>query len=330
MKIIVKPFIWGFSMNKFKIKIILFTILFLIVKNYYSVGEEKKIKIGFCQIGDESEWRKAQTQSIIAEAEKRGNIELMIEYSISKFENQLKVVKKFIEDNVDFIVIAPMIDYAWDDILKKAKVSNIPVIFLEQKIRVSDESLYLSYIVSDFVKQAETVAKWLVKRLNYKGNIVELEGVERSWPAVYRKKGFTDIINQYPDLNIIRSMYADFYKDKAKEVMSKILAEEKKIDAVYAQCDNMALGAIEAIEEYGLKPGEDIIVVSIDGLKSALQAIVDGKLACTVEYGADFGPILFETIDKVLAGEKVPRRIIKPEKLFTKENAEEGMNNRKY
>jgi len=290
----------------------------------------KKIVVGFSQIGAESGWRTAETQSIRSEAEKRG-VKLNFSDAQQKQENQIKALRTFLAQNVNAIILAPVVETGWEPVLKEIKKANIPVILVDRGIKVSDESLYTTLIASDFVEEGRMAAAWLGKKLNGKGNIVELQGTPGAAPAIDRKRGFEDGIKAFPELKIIKSQSGDFTRAKGKEVMEAFLkAEGKNIHAVYAHNDDMALGAIQAIEEAGLKPGTDIIIVSIDGIKPAFEAMVAGELNCTVECNPLLGPAAFDAIDAILAGKQVPKKTIVKDEIFDQSVAKNVIATRQY
>ena len=293
-------------------------------------GSGKKLVVGFSQIGAESAWRTAETASIENEAKNRG-IDLKMSDAQQKQENQIKALRSFLAQNVDAIILAPVVETGWEPVLREVKQANVPVVLVDRGITVSDQSLYATLIASDFVQEGRMAAEWLAKKLGGKGNIVELQGTTGAAPAIDRKKGFEEGIAKFPNLKIIKSQSGDFTRSKGKEVMEAFLkAEGKNIQAVYAHNDDMALGAIQAIEEAGLKPSVDIVVVSIDGVKDAFQAMVDGKLNCSVECNPLLGPAAFDAVEAIRAGKQVPKKTIVKDQLYDQSNAKEALPNRKY
>lgn len=291
---------------------------------------DKKLTVGFSQIGAESAWRSAETESIRGEARKRG-VNLRFSDAQQKQENQIKALRTFLAQGVDAIILAPVVETGWEPVLKEIKRAKIPVILVDRGIKVSDESLYTTLIASDFVQEGRMAGEWLAKKLNGKGNIVELQGTPGAAPAIDRKKGFQEVIAKSPSLKITKSQTGEFTRSKGKEVMEAFLkAEGKNINAVYAHNDDMALGAIQAIEEAGLKPGTDIIVVSIDGVKGAFEAMVAGKLNCTVECNPLLGPAAFDAIEAVKAGKNVPKKTIVKDEVFDQSVAKDVIGSRKY
>jgi ABC-type sugar transport system substrate-binding protein len=298
-----------------------------------AAGRKKPITVGFSQIGAESGWRTAETKSIRSEAVKRGVI-LKFSDAQQKQENQIKALGSFIAQRVDAIILAPVVEAGWEPILKQARAAKIPVILVDRGVNVSDESLYTTLIASDFVVEGRMAGEWLGKKLGGKGNIVELQGTPGAAPAIDRKKGFEEALRNFPDLKVIKSQTGEFTRAKGKEVMEAFLKAAQgsgtKINAVYAHNDDMALGAIQAIEEAGLKPGTDLVVVSIDGIKPAFEAMVAGKLNCTVECNPLLGPAAFDAVEAVLAGKPLPKRTVVRDQLFEQSVAKDVIGTREY
>lgn len=307
-----------------------FVFAFAVLFSLSLPAAQKKFTVGFSQIGAESAWRTAETQSIQDEAKKRG-VNLRFVDAQQKQENQIKALRAFLAQNVDAIILAPVVETGWEPVLKEIKRAKIPVILVDRGIKVSDESLYATLIASDFVQEGRLAGEWLAKKLNGKGNIVELQGTPGAAPAIDRKKGFEEALAKNPGLKIIKSQTGEFTRSKGKEVMEAFLkAEGKNINAVYAHNDDMALGAIQAIEEAGLKPGTDIIVVSIDGVRGAFEAMVAGTLNCTVECNPLLGPAAFDAIEALKAGKTLPKKTIAKDEVFEQSTAKNVIGSRKY
>jgi simple sugar transport system substrate-binding protein len=294
----------------------------------------KPLVIGFSQVGAESEWRTANTVSI-KDAAKKDGITLKFADAQQKQENQVKAIRSFIAQRVDVIAFSPVVESGWDTVLREAKAAKIPVILTDRAVNVSDPSLYVTFVGSDFVEEGRRAGRWLLDRAKKTPdaviNIVELQGTVGSAPALDRKKGFEEVIATNPKLKVIRSQTGDFTRAKGKEVMEAFLkAEGKKINVLYAHNDDMAIGAIQAIEEAGLKPGKDIVVISIDGVKGAFEAMIAGKLNVTVECSPLLGPQLMQIARDVAANKPVPKRITTQESVFPAEVAAKEFPNRKY
>ncbi|MCK4872730.1 MAG: ABC transporter substrate-binding protein [Phycisphaerales bacterium] len=291
---------------------------------------EKTITVGFSQIGAESAWRTAETESIRSEAANRG-VNLKFSDAQQKQENQIKALRAFIAQQVDAIILAPVVETGWEPILREVRSAGIPVILVDRGVNVSDDSLFATLIASDFVEEGRMAAMWLVEKMDGTGNVVELKGTTGSAPAIDREKGFHEILDAQPGMTIIKSQTGEFTRAKGKEVMEAFLkAEGDRIDAVYAHNDDMAIGAIQAIEEAGRTPGTDVIVVSIDGVRAAFEAMVAGKLNCTVECSPLLGPAAFDAIEAVLAGETLPKNTVVNDRIFDQSTAEAELPNRRY
>lgn len=293
-------------------------------------ASKKPSTVGFAQVGAESAWRTAETESIRSESAKRG-VNLKFSDAQGKQENQIKAVRGFIAQGVDAIILAPVVETGWGPVLQEAKRAKIPVILVDRGIKVADESLYATLIASDFVEEGRLAAEWLAKKVNGKAGIVELQGTPGAAPAIDRKKGFEQGIAKHPAMKIIASQSGDFRRSQGKEVMEALIKKHgAEITAVYAHNDDMALGAIQALEESGRKPGTDVIVLSIDGIKDAFQAMIAGKLNCTVECNPLLGPMAFDAVEKALAGEKLPKRTVVQDQVFDQARAKDALPSRKY
>lgn len=319
-------------MNKFATVIMAAAAATLLVTGC-SKSDSSKIKVGFSQVGAESDWRKASTESIKGEAAKRPNIELTFSDAQQKQENQIKAIRNFISKGVDVISFSPVVSTGFEDVLKEAKEAGIPVVLFDRAVDVSEEGLYVSFIGSDFVEEGRRAGRWVLENVGENANVAELVGTVGSAPAIDRKKGFEEIIKDHPGIKIIKSQSGDFTRAKGKEVMESFLKspEADQINVLFAHNDDMALGAIQAIEEAGKKPGKDIIIISIDGVKTMFEAILAGKANCTVECNPLIGAQLFDVVEKIHAGETVPARIPSQEGVFDSKNiTQEVVDGRKY
>jgi ABC-type sugar transport system substrate-binding protein len=303
---------------------------FIVALAVLACGASKKpAVVGFAQVGAESAWRTAETESIKSEAARRG-VNLKFSDAQGKQENQIRAVRSFIAQGVDAIILAPVVETGWGPVLQEAKRAKIPVVLVDRGIK-GDESLYATLIASDFVEEGRLAAEWLAKKVGGKAGIVELQGTPGSAPALDRKKGFEQGIAKHPAMKIIASQSGDFRRSQGKEVMEALIKKHgAEISAVYAHNDDMALGAIQAIEESGRKPGSDVVVVSVDGIKDAFHAIVAGKLNCTVECNPLLGPMAFDAVEKALADQKLPKRTVVQDKVFDQANAKEVLPSRQY
>ncbi len=280
-----------------------------------------ELTVGFSQIGSESGWRAAETSVSKSEAKKR-NVNFKIADAQQKQENQIKAIRSFIAQNVDAIFLAPVVSTGWDAVLKEAKEAKIPVVLLDRDIDPSGKDLYLTAVTSDSVHEGEVAGDWLAKAVGDKAcNVVELQGTVGASVAANRKKGFDTVIAKHANIKVVRSQTGDFTRAKGKEVMESFIKAEgggKNICAVYAHNDDMMVGAIQAMKEAGLKPGKDILTVSIDAVPDIFKAIAAGEANATVELTPDMAGPAFDAIIAYKAKGTVPPKWIQTDsKLYT-------------
>ncbi|MFJ6194745.1 ABC transporter substrate-binding protein [Micromonospora sp. NPDC092111] len=288
--------------------------------------------LGFSQVGAESGWRTANTNSIKESAASAG-VELKFDDAQQKQENQIKAIRNFIQQKVDVIAFSPVVESGWDTVLKEAKDAGIPVILTDRSVDSADKSLYRTFIGSDFVKEGRLAGEWLIaqqKAATGPVNIVELQGTTGSAPANDRKKGFAEAIATNPHLKVVASQSGDFTRAGGKQVMEQFLKANPKIDVLFAHNDDMGLGALEAITAAGKTPGKDITIITVDAVKDGMQALADGKFNFIAECSPLLGPQLMDLAKKVAAGESVPARVETEETTFTQEQAKAALPNRKY
>ncbi|NBE09086.1 galactofuranose ABC transporter, galactofuranose-binding protein YtfQ [Paragemmobacter ruber] len=298
----------------------------LLLSAAWAEGLDGKV-IGFSQIGSESGWRAAETSVTKAEAEARG-IDLKFADAQQKQENQIKAIRGFVAQGVDAILVAPVVATGWEEVLTEAKEANIPVVLLDRGIE-APEDLYLTSVASDQVVEGRVAGEWLVAAVGDKPcNVVELQGTVGSSPAINRKQGFEEALAGKDNLAIIRSQTGDFTRSKGKEVMEGFLKAEgggANICAVYAHNDDMAVGAIQAIKDAGLKPGADILVVSIDAVPDIFSAMATGEANATVELTPNMAGPAFDALQAYWdAGTVPPKFIITESKLYTPTDDPQG------
>jgi simple sugar transport system substrate-binding protein/ribose transport system substrate-binding protein len=297
-----------------------------------SGGGGDKITLGFSQVGAESGWRTANTKSIQESAASSG-IDLKFSDAQGKQENQIKAIRNFITQRVDVIAFSPVVESGWGTVLKEAKDANIPVILTDRAIDDPDTTLYKTFIGSDFVEEGKKAGEWLVKEYEGKSdtvNIVELQGSPGAAPANDRKSGFADVIKGETKFKVVASQTGQFTRTDGKAVMETFLKSQPDIDVLYAHNDDMGLGAIEAIEAAGKKPGTDIKIITVDAVKDGMTALADGKINFIVECSPLLGPQLMDLVKKAKAGETIPQRVLTEETTFTPEQAKEALPSRKY
>ena len=284
------------------------------------------LTVGFSQIGSESGWRAAETAVSKAEAEKRG-INLKIADAQQKQENQIKAVRSFIAQGVDAIFIAPVVQTGWGPVLEEARDYDIPVFLLDRGISVEDDSLYTTAITADNVLEGKVAGQWLVDKVGTKAcKVVELQGTVGASVAIDRKQGFADALKQADNVQIVRTQSGEFTRSKGKEVMESFIKAEnngKNICAVFAHNDDMAIGAIQAIKEAGLKPGSDIVIVSIDAVPDIFKAMLNGEANATVELTPNMaGPAFDALIALKDQGTVPPKKIVTESKLYLPDDAQ--------
>lgn len=284
--------------------------------------------VGFAQIGQESGWRDAETNSIKETATELG-VDLKFSDAQQKQENQIKAIRTFIEQGVDVIGIAPVVETGWETVFKEAKDAGIPIVLVDRGADVSDD-LYATFIGSDFIEEGKNACIEMARLLDGKGDVVELQGTVGASAATERMEGFAQELANHPDMKIIASQTGDFTRAKGKEVMESFLKSYTDIKGVYAHNDDMALGAIEAIKDAGLKPGEDIKIVSVDGVGDIFQAMVDGEANVTVECNPLLGPQFFDVCQKLKDGQEVEKWVKSDESVYRQETAAEDIKTRVY
>ncbi len=286
---------------------------------------EKKdtYRVGFAQTESNNPWRIAQTESMKAEAAKLGH-QLVYTDAAGSAAKQVADVNSMIAQGVDLIFLAPREEKPLIPAVMAAKKAGIPVVLLDRNV---DQNLakagrdYVTFIGSDFVDEGKRAAEALTKAMNGNAKIIQLEGTTGSSPANDRRKGFEDYIKAHAGMKIVASQSGDFARDKGRQVAETLLQAHPDATAIYAHNDEMAIGAIAALEAAGKKPGKDVIVVSIDGTRDALQAIIDGKMLATVECNPKFGPKAFETLARYAKGEQIQPWVVNTDRFFDKSNA---------
>lgn len=287
------------------------------------LAAKEKYKVGFAQTESNNPWRIAQTESMKSEAAKLGH-QLVYTDAAGSAAKQVADVNSMIAQGVDLIFLAPREEKPLIPAVMAAKRAGIPVILLDRSV---DPSLaqpgrdYLTFIGSDFVEEGRRAAEALDKATNGQAQIIQLEGTVGSSPANDRRKGFEDYIKDRPGMKIIASQSGDFARDKGRQVAETLLQAHPDATAIYAHNDEMAIGAIAALEAAGKTPGKDVLIVSVDGTRDALQAIIDGKMLATVECNPKFGPKAFEVMMRYAKGEAIPPKVINEDRFFDKTNA---------
>jgi ribose transport system substrate-binding protein len=283
----------------------------------------EKIVAGFSQMENDGPWRIAETASMRDEGAKRSSkYQLLITDAQGQTSKQVSDVEDLIARGVDVLFLAPREEQGFESALQAAREKNIPVFLIDREVNGKAGEDFVAFIGSNFVEEGRRAGEWLVKQTNGKAGIVELLGTSGASVARDRHDGFAAAIKDHPDMKILTSQNANFTRAQGQKVMENIIQSQgRNITAVYAHNDEMALGAAQALKAAGLQPGKDVIVLSVDGEKAALEAIARGEMNATVECNPRFGPIAFDTLEKYLAGQQLPAKIINEDRFFDSSNA---------
>jgi len=294
-------------------------------KSELSNIEDDGIIVGFSQIGAESAWRTCNTRSVQDAAAEQG-VQLVYANAEQKQENQIKALRSFIAYQVDVIAFVPIVTDGWDNVLQEARDAGIPVLVTDRKIDVADESLYAGFIGTDSLKEGRNAGLFVLDKFKEKRerfaeteeyiNIVELFGTEGSSVALGRAEGFREILEPHREFQIIYSKSGDFLRSKGYELAVEFLEMDQDIDVIFSHNDGMTLGVIEAMEEKGLLPGTDIVIITIDAQQAAIDALRDGKVNCVIECNPKTGPEIIKLAERLAAGEHIPRLQYVHEEVF--------------
>ena len=273
------------------------------------------ITVGFSQVGAESDWRTANTESMKSTFSEENGYELIFDDAQQKQENQLTAIRNFIQQEVDYIVLAPVTETGWDTVLQEAKDAGIPVIIVDRMVDVSDDSLYTAWVGSNFKLEGQKAMAWLDAYLEAKGrgdeeiNLVDIQGTIGASAQVGRTEGFANILAEHSNWKMLDKQTGEFTQAKGQEVMESFLKSYDDIDVVVAENDNMAFGAIDAIKAAGKTcgPDGDIIIFSFDAVKAAFDAMIAGDLNAAFECNPLHGPRVDEIIKKLEKGETVEK-----------------------
>lgn len=302
--------------------------LFTDIEEEAHITQEDRIVVGVSQLGSESGWRTANTESVQGAFTQQNGYFLIFNNARQKQENQLKAIRSFISQRVDYIIFSPVVETGWETVLQEAKQAGIPVILMDRNVDVEDQSLYVTCVGSDFVEEGGKAGRWLEKELGRRGkagqsiNIVILKGTEGSSSQIGRSAGFAEVAAGHKNWNILEEKCAEFTSTKGKEVMKTFLRRYPDIDVVVSQNDDMTFGAIEAIRESGRTVGVDgdVMIISFDALSGALEMVADGAINVDIECNPNQGEYLLNVIDMLEAGETVEKRYYVEEDVFTIEN----------
>jgi simple sugar transport system substrate-binding protein len=302
----------------------------------FAFSEGKKlITVGYAQVGAESDWRTANTESFKSTFTEANGYKLIFDDAQQKQENQIKAIRNFIQQDVDYIVVAPVVETGWETVLQEAKAAGIPVILSDRQMKLADDSLYTAWVGGNFLKEGQDAVKWLnnyvsKKKITKTLNVVILQGTIGSSAQVGRTKGELDGLAANKQYKLLAKQTGEFTQAKGQEVMESFLKAYPKIDVVFAENDNMAFGAIDAIKAVGKKPGKDIIIISYDAVNEAFKRMVAGEINADAECNPLHGPRVAEIIQKLQAGQKVDKIQYVDEGVFDTDNAAKILPTRKY
>jgi galactofuranose transport system substrate-binding protein len=288
--------------------------------------QKETYKVGFAQSESNNPWRIAETESFQATAEECG-WDLIVTDAGGSAAKQVADVDSMIAQGIDVLFLPPREESPLVPAVMRAKAAGVPVFLVDRSVDPNVAQAgrdYVAFLGSDFVDQGRRAAEWLIENFEgEEGRIIELEGTTGSSPANDRKQGFDERIAEDDRFEILESRSGDFARDEGRRVMETLLQAHPDVNVVYAHNDEMAIGAIQALEAAGRTPGEDVTIVSIDGTRDALQAIIDGKMGATVESSPFFGPLSCETMQRYAAGEEIETWVKVEDRIFTAENAAE-------
>ncbi|GAB1483292.1 ABC transporter substrate-binding protein [Treponema sp.] len=323
-------------------------LIILIVPLFFGCGRSEKkaedeaapkgLILGFSQIGAESAWRTCNTRSV-QEAAANSGIQLVFTNAEQKQENQIKAIRSFIAYQVDVIAFVPIVADGWDNVLKEAQDAGIPVLITDRKIHTADESLYAGFIGTDSLEEGRAGARFLIskfkKKMQANGKpriirILEISGTEGSSVAIGRAEGFREGLLDHPEFQITESISGDFLKSKGYEIMRGFEKSEWQFDAVFSHNDGMTLGMIEAMHEKGMRPGKDVVIVTIDAEQAAIDALRRGEVNCVIECNPKIGPAIMDLARKMAAGLPIPKQLHVNEQVFTEDDDLAAIEDRGY
>lgn len=300
----------------------------------YVSEDADRIVVGVSQLGSESGWRSANTESVQSTFTSENGYFLIFSNARQKQENQIKAIRSFISQRVDYIVFAPVVEDGWRTVLQEAKEAGIPVIMMDRSIDEADAELCVSLVGTDSRMEGIKAGRWLEGHLRKEGvpddetvNIVALTGTEGASATIGRKKGFDEIAGKHKNWRILEEKCADFTSAKGKEVMKSFLRKYPDIDVVVSQNDDMTFGAIEAIREAGRTVGVngEISIISFDAVHDALEMVADGIINVDIECNPNQGEYISEVIAMLENGENVEENYYVEEVVFTIDNVTEAV-----
>lgn len=269
--------------------------------------DEKLIVVGFSQVGAESDWRNGNTKSMQQALSVENGYRLILDDAQQKQEKQITAIRNFINQGVDYIVLAPTTERGWDTVLMEAKAAGIPVIIVDRMIEIADTDLFTCWIGSDFRKEGDTAVSWMEAHLPASPAIVHLQGNIGSSAQIGRTEGLNSALKAHPDWQLVFRGSGDFIQAKGQELIEALLREGAQFNVIYSENDNMAYGAIDALKAAGLQPGRDVTLIAFDASSTALHLILEGEINLDVECNPMHGPRVQAIIEQLQRGETPPK-----------------------
>ena len=321
--------------NRSRMLCIFTLLLFLLCAcgNGAGVEDDRLIRVGFSQLGSESDWRAANTKSMTAALSEQNGFELLFDNAKQKQENQLLAIRNFIQEEVDYIVLAPIMESGWEDVLQEAKEAEIPVILVDRQISAEDEELYSCWVGSDFRAEGDMAVQWLEEELVRSGKageplrILHIRGTDGATAQIGRTAALESAVRRHPEWEIAGVLPGEYTEAKSYELVRDFLKTDRDIDVIYSENDNMCFGAMRALEEAGLSYGTDgqITLISFDAAQHALQLCLEGKINACMECNPLHGPRVADLIRQMERGEQPEKQNFVKETLFSADTLTEDI-----
>lgn len=303
------------------------------------VAEEELIRVGFSQVGSESDWRAANTASMTAALSEEKGFELIFDNAKQRQENQFLAIRNFIQQDVDYIVLAPIAESGWEDVLLEARGAGIPVIIVDRQIAVEDETLYTSWVGSDFLAEGRTAIRWLEETLRAQDRqddalrILHIQGTDGATAQILRTRALDEAVERHPAWEIIARLPGEYTEAKSYEMVRDYLREDRDIDVIYSENDNMSFGAMRALDEAGISYGVDgqVMIISFDAVRDALRLCLEGKINVCVECNPLHGPRVAALIRQLEEGQTLQKQTYVDENFYTQRDLSDNLiRNREY
>ena len=278
--------------------------------------------VGFSQSENEQNpFRAAETKSVRAAAKTAGVSRLLYTNANDDQAKQVADIESMISQGAKAIIVAPLNATGLQPALEQAAAKNIPVVTIDRVTAGTPCRNFITNIGSDFYVQGKRSAEAMAAATGGKAEILEVQGAYGNAVESERTQGFADGIKAHPDMHLLAAQTGNWSATDAQRVMEQMLLAHPDANALYSHADVMTLGAMRAMQQSGKRPGRDIVVVSIDGTKTMVQAIAAGRAQADVETNPRFGPLSFKALGDWFAGKPVPQKLIMKDGLYNKANA---------